>query len=63
MVIDWNSAPEGYPLWIVPTRPYEENEAGWHQEDGAVYRDTAGQTWDKENEGTAFTVYRKPVTP
>lgn len=61
--IDWNSAPEGYPIWI-----HHHHAAlgtvglgGWHREEGDRYYNQDLCYWGKHCEGEHITVFHKPV--
>lgn len=63
LTIDWNSAPEGYPIWI-----HHHNAAlgtvglgGWYREEGDRYYNQDGCFWGKHCEGDYITVFRAPV--
>lgn len=54
--INWDEAPEGYPLWIVG----KDGEGEWHREMHDRYIDRQDCYWLKESQGRTYEVYRKP---
>ena len=60
MKINWNEAPEGFPLWLEGTNEDHRQHSGWYRERGLVYEGAAGGQWRGCREGQFFTVHRKP---
>lgn len=56
--IDWDSAPEGYPVWIV-NKNLEGGE--WYRDDGDLWRNQEGGYYWKENRSIQVYV-RQPAS-
>ena len=54
--INWDEAPEGFPIWIEATDGLESS--GWHAEEDWRYVDQSGAFWSKPQDGL-YRVYRK----
>lgn len=59
--IDWDSVPEGYPIWIESKKSKCADD--WHKEFNQGYIDRDGLLWYRGNEGSDFIVHRRPETP
>lgn len=55
-VIDWNSAPEGFPIWIEDLIPFGESTSCWAKDAGNHYLGVNGSKWDKPS-GIDFGVH------
>lgn len=53
--INWDEAPEGFPIWIEASG---DIGSGWHRDVGDRYEDQDGSFWYKPEEGF-YTVYSK----
>lgn len=58
--IDWDKAPEGFPLWLEGTNYEHRKHSGWYREAGLVFEGADGGQWRAFREGQFFTVHRKP---
>ena len=56
MGIDWDSAPEGFPVWI--NSLLSSVNSGWHKEIEGYYIGCAGQCWSKPEENYYIPHYR-----
>lgn len=58
-LIDWESAPDGYPVWIEAINGHVGS--GWCRDDGDRYTKANGRYWTKPEEGF-YRAHIKPVT-
>lgn len=57
-VIDWASAPEGFPVWIEDLIPFGESTSCWASDAGSHYLGANGSKWDKPS-GIDFAVHHR----
>ena len=58
--IDWEEAPNGYPIWVQDLTPCMTFDgSGWHKDDGDRYTDQRGEFWLKASVGE-YLIHIKP---
>ena len=59
MAIDWDSAPEGFPVWVESF--LSSFKSDWHKENEGSYTDRAGVSWSKPGE-TLYIAHHRPAS-
>lgn len=57
-VIDWDSAPEGFPVWIEDLIPFGGSTSCWAKDAGSHFLGVNGSKWDKPS-GFDFAVHHR----
>lgn len=60
-VIDWDSAPEGFPVWIEDVVPFGDSASCWAKDAGSYYLGVNGSKWNKPGDAIFCAHHRTEV--